>query len=425
MFQLSVMKLFPEKNRSIYLKWLLIGLLIRLAFMPFTLHGDMADMNRVAYLLLYQGYIPGNQMAYPPLAYYTMSFFQFIFRPMMRFFGSAPHPGVSWITSPHVFRYSFLLKSYYLFFDLGIAFLLLRLLNEEKQKLMVLKFWMLNPLVIFTCYIQGQFDILPAFFIVLSLYYVLKSRLTLSMLCLGIGACFKNFPFFFLIPALILLGKTRLAKLKFFVLAVVPYLFLIYPYLGAAGFKNAAVTSAQNQRIFDFYFNLGSFDKVYVFIVGYTVILVLAYFHNYGKNSKDTFQALWRINLIIYLWLFATVYFHPQWFIWGMPLLILFVVKNKKLIPLYWVQIICIFVYMIHWGRQLLWWPFALVYPALGQQIRPPSEIIGQFYPPHEFSSVFRSIFTGILICMIYLVYRDFRQRKDYERTREERGKLW
>ena len=421
------MKLFPEKNRSIYLKWLLIGLLIRLAFMPFTLHGDMIGMNRVAYLLLYQGYIPPNQMGYPPLAYYTMSFFQFIFKPIMGFFGNVSSPGISWVTSPHVFRYSFLLKSYFLFFDLGIAFLLLRLLDEERKRSLAFKFWMLNPLVIFVCYVQGQFDILPAFFIVLSLYYVLKSRLALSMLCLGIGASFKNFPFFFLIPAIILLGKTKLEKLKLILLAVLPYLLLMYPYLGAAGYKNSAVTSTQNQRIFGFYFNLGTFDKVYVFVAGYVLILVFAYFHNYAKTKKDIFQMLWKIDLVVYLWFFATVYFHPQWFVWGMPLLILFIVGNKKLRFIYWIQIVCLFIYTFHWGNEIIIRPFFNVIGGLTSYygIKTPSQIISRFFPPDTFMNIFRSVFTGILICMIYLVYRDFRQREDYERVREERGKLW
>lgn len=370
-------------------------------------------MNKIAHFLTYHGYLPPDSLNYPPLAYYTMSFFQFLFKPIMPFYG--PESAYTWVSTSHVFRYSFLLKSYYLIFDLGVAFLLLRLIKDNGRRLLAFKFWMLNPVVIFTCYIQGQFDILPTFFVVLSLYYVLKNRLTLSLLCLGIGASFKNFPFFFLIPAIILLGKTKIEKFKLFLLGIVPYVVLIAPYIGTRNFETATIAGGESQRIFNLSFALGSFDKVYVFVVGYAVILALAYFYNYAKNSKDIFQILWRINLVICLWFFATVYFHPQWFLWMMPLLTLFIIQSKKLRFIYWIQIVCLFIYTFHFGDQIIVRPFGtiLMSPTFYHKLKTPSQIISRFYPPEVFINIFRSILSGILILMIYLVYIGFLRRKE------------
>jgi len=206
------MKLFLQERRFPYLKWIVIGLLLRLIFMSITLHGDLLHMNWTAYFLTYRGYLIPGEMHHPPLLYYTISFFQLLFKPVMPLYADGLRPAISWTQGPHVFWYLFLLKSYYLIFDLGVAFLLIRLIKGGKKKLLAFKLWMLNPVVIFTSYFQGQFDVVPTFFVVLSLYYIVKNKLAGSFFCLGIGAALKNFPFFFLLPAIILLGGGSLSN---------------------------------------------------------------------------------------------------------------------------------------------------------------------------------------------------------------------
>ena len=401
---MRIIKLIQDRKDKLFLfKYLLLGVLIRLTLMPFTLHGDMANMNRVTYYFTSQRYLPPSQMCYPPLAYYTMSFFQFLYKPFMPLF-SFGHE--IWMNSNHVFRYSFLLKSYYLIFDLGIAFLLLYLITNKKKQLLAFKLWLFNPLVIFTCYIQGQFDVLPVFFVILSLYFVVKDKLIFSFLSLGIGAALKNFPFFFLIPALIFLGNKGKQKLKFLLLGIAPYVIFSLPYLRAPGFKNASVTSVMNLRIIRFAVHLGGVDWAYIFVIGYTLILIFAYFHNQSQSNGQAIKKLWHTELIVLLWMYVSIYFHPHWILWAMPFLVLFATEDKKIRLLYWLQIICIVIYSFHWGRQLSWNPFLILDPVFFSRIRTPSQIISLFFPRDEFINIFRSIFSGISIWMIYKLLR-------------------
>lgn len=387
---------------------MLIGLLIRLAFMPFTLHGDLVGINWFAYCLVHQGHIPLRRMNYPPLAYFTAYFFQLLFRPVMPLFEQWSDSVLPWFSGPHLFRYVFLLKSYYLIFDLGVAFLLPRLIADNQRKLLAFKLWMLNPIVILVSYMQGQFDVLSTFFVILSLYYVAAKKFCRSLFFLGIGAALKQFPLLFLIPALTVLGRTKAVKFKLLLCGIVPYILLMYPYWGSPTFRKAVTTVAgMDEFVLYFHFDLGNVDKAYVYIVGYTIILALAYFHSRAKDSKEAFETLWRVELIILLWLYTTIFFLPQYFVWVTPLLILFSVENKKVRTLYWLQIICVFVHTLHWDRYL---PdlFTPLDPAFFPHIPSPFYLINRYYPVAKFMGIFRSVFSGICLWMIYLILREF-----------------
>lgn len=408
------MKLFLQEHRLSYLKWIVIGLLLRLIFISITLHGDLLHMNWTAHFLTYQGYLIPGEMRHPPLLYYTMSFFQLLFKPVMPLYADGLSPAISWTQGPHLFWYLFLLKSYYLIFDLGVAFLLLRLIKDGKKRLLAFRLWMLNPVVIFTSYFQGQFDVVPTFFVVLSLYYIVKNKLASSFFWLGIGAALKNFPFFFLIPAIILLGKTKVKKLTFLLLGTVPYLVLMYPYLGALGFKDNVMTTKYNQTFLNFRFSLGAFDTVYVFVVGYTLILIFTYFYSQTKESEDSFRRLWQTTLVICLWLYATSLFHPQWFVWVMPLLILLVVESKALRFFYWVLVICFFVYTFNWRKSLSWDLFSPLNLSFFNNLPSPYDIISHYYPAGTLVGISRSIFSGVSFFLIYWVLKQFFFKQKY-----------
>jgi hypothetical protein len=414
-YRISIMKVFPEEDRLIFLKWALIGLLVRLAFMPFTLHGDLVGINKFAFLLTHRGHIPLARMDYPPLAYFSIGFFQFLFRPLMPDFGYALDSGNPlWGESPHFYRYLFLLKFPYLIFDFGIAFLLLRLVKNREKRLAAFKLWMLNPLIIFACYLHGQFDIMPTFLVVLSLYYVWREKLTASFILLGIGASLKQFPFLFLIPALILLGRTKLQKFAFLLGAVVPYLLLTSPYWKVSGFRQILTTGGgYDERVLGLYVGIGS-HRVYIFVIGYVIILAFIYFHSFIRDSKDALGKLLLAELVICLWFYATVFFHPQWVVWMMPMLTLFVVGQRKLTTLYWLLIICVFVYTaVEWGGLLTTWLFSPIDRVFFHSLISLGEIISYFYPSRKFLFIFHSIFIGISFWLMYQAFRSFFPREE------------
>ena len=68
-----------------------------------------------------------------------------------------------------------LLKIPYLFFDIPIAFMLMKMF-DQKWKLLVFVLWIFNPVDLYATYMMGQFDIIPTFFVILALYLVMKNQ---------------------------------------------------------------------------------------------------------------------------------------------------------------------------------------------------------------------------------------------------------
>jgi len=180
----------------------------------------------------------------------------------------------------------------------------------------------------------------------------------------------------------------------------------MYPYLGAPGFKNSVITTEYNQMFLNFRFSLGAFDKVYVFVVGYALILIFTYFYSQTKESEDSFKRLWQTNLIICLWLYATSLFHPQWFVWVMPLLILLVIESKELRLLYWVLVICFFVYTFNWRKSLSWDLFSPLNLNFFNNLPSPYDIISHYYPAGRLIGIFRSIFSAASFFLIYWILK-------------------
>ncbi|MCK4419460.1 hypothetical protein KAV79_06600, partial [Candidatus Aerophobetes bacterium] len=160
----SVYRQDPAIKRSIY-KWLLIGLLIRLTFMPIAMHFDLLSVYQRSSLIAYRGvlWVGLGQT----LVHYIHAFFLLIFKPLMPYLESAL-PGrtgsASWLgwgafaIHSNVFRTLFLLKIPYLIFDLGCAFLLLAILQDHKKGVTAFKFWMLNPVIIFSAFIFSRYE---------------------------------------------------------------------------------------------------------------------------------------------------------------------------------------------------------------------------------------------------------------------------
>jgi len=106
---------------------------------------------------------------------------------------------------------------------------------------------------------------------------------------------------------------------------------------------------------------------------------------------------------------YATSLFHPQYFLWAMPLTTLAVVTDRRLLALHIMQIVCFVVYTFNWGRPLAFAVLGPLSPAFSS-LPSPSEVIARFAPPGEIMTVFRSLFTGISLYMMYLVLRQLRQ---------------
>jgi hypothetical protein len=217
---------------------ILLGLLIRLLLIPFSLHvdpqftGDIATIPEAVMAWNSPNRANRGYFIYPPLTYYTFSIYILdVASPFTtdllnkQIFGLEAR--YNWLSSPEVFRNVFVLKVWYLLFDLGIMILLWGIFREEPGKARtVLIFWTLNPLVLYSAYFHGQFDLIPLFFVVLSMFFCKKGQATWATFCMGIGACYKNFPFPFMLLLVMMMAKTWPSRIKLILVGTLPYILL-------------------------------------------------------------------------------------------------------------------------------------------------------------------------------------------------------
>ena len=213
-------------------------------------------------------------------------------------------------------------KLSYLPFDIFLGFLIYKLVGPKKS-LLGFSFWMFNPINLYATYMMGQFDIIPTFFTVLSLYYALKNKLNLAALSLGGGVTFKLYPIFLIIP-LIILGKSFWKKIQLLSLAALPYLLFFLPYSQSSNFRSNALFANQSSKSFYATIPVSGGESIILFPA------FLLFFYLLIITRKFEGLSLWKVYSIPLLLFFIFTHFHPQWLIWITPFFILSLAVEKK-----------------------------------------------------------------------------------------------
>lgn len=218
--------------------------------------------------------------------------------------------------APRFFPFFGILPNIIIFFIGGFL-----IYKAYPQKELVIAY-LASPLAFISIQIMGQVDVYPAFFTLLALYFAKKSFETigqkwklLSIISLAIGAEFKTYPLLLLLPlALFLADKNILQTIKYAIIGIAVSLAPWIPYL--KWFKSM-VLEGESNWLFNLQLapvNLPPYHTISIWIVGYCVLLWAVF-----RYIKTSFKNLVAILFLTCSWLFITVYTHPQWWIWLLP----------------------------------------------------------------------------------------------------------
>lgn len=409
-----------------YFYWLCIGLLIRLALMPFTVHPDLWGHSFVAYFFAYKHIfniydyllsLPANHplvtnfgvadiFIYPPLTYFTFGAFRLIVKPFI-------DPNfIPWLMENVSYFYLhnqinqiiFLFKLPYLFLDVFMAYVFSNLFEKEKNKKLAFVLWMFNPVAIYVSFMVGQFDLIPVFFVILSLFFVKKQKYWYSMLMLGIGGSYKIFPLLFIPVAAFLFSKNLFLRLKYILVGLFPFIVSISPFIFSSAFRYMAF-SPKSQKMLFLSFNISGAEVLYPFIV-LLFLVYLYYFYFFANNQKNILSKLMNSYLVILLLIFSITHYHPQWFLWITPFLIYFYIKNKE----YWLLILGFFVIWIFitlmFEASLSYGLFSPLYPNL-QNAKSLSFYLSKYFEVNQITSIVRSIFASMAIYIVAIIYKE------------------
>ena len=230
------------------------------------------------------------------------------------------------LKNPVVFIHLFTLKLPLMVFDLGTGFLLFKFFEDKTKAVIALVLWLFNPVTLHATYMMGQFDIIPVFFTILSIL-LLKNKLTfktglLAALSLGLGAAFKIYPLFFVVPLISLFKSWKIRSLIAFS-ALSPYILSILPFINSSGFRSNALVASQTTKSFYSQIAVSGGESILLFLSA------LAFFYFLFLHNTISPSRVWRYFFITLLLFFIFTHTHPQWFLWLTPFLIIELVESK------------------------------------------------------------------------------------------------
>lgn len=402
---------------------LIIGIVLRLILSFTTYHSDLAPFD-FAGKVISQGnvvnfydYLWDLPEDNPILRIYPRNLFNY--PPLPYFFLGGTSLLTTWAVDPVIhnnFIMNFtstlgniqlnllllLLKLPYFIFDIAIAYLLMSLFKEKKEKIWVFGLWMFNPINLYATYMIGQFDIIPTFLSVAALYLVYKNKdklenssLISSAILLGLGASFKIFPLLFILP-LAFVKKSWWGRIKIVVTAGITYLLTAFPFILSAGFRRTAMLAGQTTKSFYAQIPISGGESIILFLAAVIFLYVVFFYH------KTKVEDLWKRFFIMLLTFFIFTHYHPQWFLWIMPFFVIDLVKSKfRHWPLMITTLFSYIALVTFFDPGLTIGLFSPVNPALYNS---PGiwQLIGINFDINIMRSIFQTIFVGIAIYFIY-----------------------
>lgn len=399
----------PERRipRTLVLGSLLVlAFTIRLILMPISTHSDLFFINAFPNLLASQGVfdvysfirdnIPSAPFSYyPPLTYFTFGLFQFIYQ----FFSTSFSPWMANLLdlyttnfqgqaadfiraapNAHITRDLFLAKLPYLIFDLAAVWVLLRFIKKRFLSKTAIIIWLFNPASLYAVYMVGQFELIPAFFVLLG-FLLLTKNTNLGVLMLGIAAAYKNYAFLFILPTVLIYGHTWRQRTRLLAISLAPYLIFLIPTF-ATNAKEAIFSLVP--KVYLGYRKPLEGWPLYSQIIKY-ILLTFSLMATLALSStlklKDKWHASVGISLAMVLLVFALaprISFH--YLLWTTPLVVLWFKRSKVTTAIIAVQAMTLASYKLL-ANHLQAGLFAPISPDYAASIVPINQLIDKIIP--------------------------------------------
>lgn len=336
-------------------KSLIIGLIIRLVFAPFTGHPwDVKIWQDVG-----QRILMGGQNIYTVGIESNWYWGYYAYPPLWMIFCA-----LGAIFSSNLYAMMLVLKLPMIIADVFAAQMIYNVVEErtgnKETATKAYAFYFLNPFVILVGSVWGMFDALPMIFTFVSTIYLYNKKLKESALTLGIGIAFKIYPIF-LLPLYLFYMKikqknnyftifkylvfaatpTAIASIPFLILDYHSYIYMIFFHAGHIGQLT--------------YWFLLSHELYVIVEYGYLIfiaVFAILYFFVIKEMDKwdGQFKFLNRGTLTVLLAFFiTTTKMNDHYFLWCIPYAIvdLFLINDEKSRKILYSLIILLVLYIL------------------------------------------------------------------------------
>jgi uridine kinase len=242
---------------------------------------------------------------YPPLMLFVLSFFHFLT-------GFFPHGGVAF--------HNLIFKLPTLLADLLISWNLIQLFPNKKKQ--VVLFYFISPIVIYSCYIHSQLDLLPTAVLLTSINLLSRQKISASVVLMGLAISLKSHTLLAL-PLMMIYAYRNFSLRSSLALGVFPLLIHLgfaLPYLSEA-YSSLVLFNQKQAMIYDVFYKIGN-EKIYLPI--FAILAVYVRFFLLRKINRDLFFVSIGILYTICVLLICP---GPAWYTWFLPYLCIFSIK--------------------------------------------------------------------------------------------------
>lgn len=325
----------------------LVGLLLRLLFLGYLSSGVMAEL----FIPFIDGFL--KNPTWNPWAQFPSHFFPYgsylliplaLSKGIFAAFFSDFSFGSTWL--------SFVaMKLPLLFFDLGLLCVLEKMSVSSRDS--ILKYYWLNPILLFITYVHGQLDIVPIYFSILSIYFLIQKRYLPSAVFMAFANVSKlntlvlvplllayiwNTHFFQ--KALRQLGQWLGVYSGILFLGFLPQI-ISWKSVGAMS-QDWKLGHHEALKIFSFVI---PFDSTKVLFIGFLCVMILLI--RLSLSSRISAQGLFYGCGVLLASILVVTPAMPGWYFWFFPFVALFY-SNYSLPPrsIYWSS--CLLYLLLH-----------------------------------------------------------------------------
>lgn len=208
--------------------------------------------------------------------------------------------------------------------DISILMILLKLIPNSEDK--VLFYYFLNPIVIYATYIHSQLDIIPTSLLFFCVYFLTIQKFRISSIFFGLAIATKIHVLIALpLIAYFLLKKFSIKfTIKYFIISVLIVLFFDLPFLFSEGFFYMVLANSKQNLLFDTYYTIGTLKLLI------PILLIMVVFLHLYNQSKLNHDLMFFYFGILFTSLVFFIYPAPAWYIWMIPFVSFFFIKNHN-----------------------------------------------------------------------------------------------
>jgi len=241
------------------------------------------------------------------------------------------HPGLYWLIdgaftpSASIYMLAIMLKAPILIADILCGLLIYRMAFEyagRHQAFAALALWLLNPYITLTAEMQGSIDLIPTFFVLASVLFFMRNKLSLSALSLASGTAIKFYPL--LLLPLFCLFPLRLERRKELAKFILASLLGVsaYVYWVTSSGMNFLLTFTEFSPLTQEFLEIGLVTP-YAPRLGLSTIFCFVYLYAFYQCWRAGQESLVDAVLGFLLVLMAFLNWQPQYLLWIMPFLTL------------------------------------------------------------------------------------------------------